>query len=407
MIQKIKNYYHLVVAILANLRFGFPSKRLTVIGVTGTDGKTTTVNLIYHMLNKCGFNASMISSVGAIINGKSYNVGFHVTNPTSWNLQKFIKMINKKKKGNILILEVTSHALDQYRNWGINFKVGVITNISREHLDYHKTYENYVKAKAKLLKLSKAAVINADDQSFPILSKMKFNKLITYGLKNNSDVNFENVNLRPSLPGKFNEYNFLAAVCAVKLLGLSTEQIKEAILDFKLPLGRFQEIYSNNFKYIIDFAHTPNSFFQLLQSLRPMIKGRIIHVFGSAGKRDKEKRPEMGKISSMFSNVIVLTAEDPRSEPIEKINSDIEKGISNKFKLLDYKKYSKDKKMNIYFKINNRKEAINFAVSIAEREDLVLSTGKGHEESMNLGHGEEQWSEYNVAINAIKNHEKN
>lgn len=407
MIRKIKNYLHYLIALLANVRFGFPAKDLCVIGVTGTDGKTTTVNLIYHILNKSGFNVSMISSVGAIINGKNYDTGFHVTNPSSWSLQKFIKMIKKNGEKNVLVLEVTSQGIDQYRNWGINFDIGVITNVTREHMDYHKTYENYVKTKVKLLKSSKVAIINIDDESYKLLSKVGFKKTITYGLNNNSDVNPKNVKINSNLPGEFNEYNFLASVAAVKLLNVSNEQIKRAISDFKLPTGRLQEIYSNSFKYIIDFAHTPNSFYQLLKSLRPDVKGRIIHVFGSAGKRDETKRPEMGRISSDFSDVIILTAEDPRNEPISKISSEIANGINHDFKLMDYEKYEKDPKKNIYFQIDNRKDAINFAVSIAEKEDLVISTGKGHEGSMNYGNGEEPWNELSVVDSAIKNNEEN
>jgi UDP-N-acetylmuramoyl-L-alanyl-D-glutamate--2,6-diaminopimelate ligase len=405
MFQILKNYYHLAIAVVSNLWFGFPSKGIKVIGVTGTDGKTTTVNLIYHILKSSGFNASMISSVGAIINGKNYGIGFHVTNPSSFSLQKFIKMIKKTGENDVLVLEVTSHALDQFRNWGIHFDVGVITNITREHLDYHKTYENYVKTKAKLLKMSDVSVINADDESFNMLSKMNFKKTIVYGIEKKADMNLKKLNIKFNLPGKFNEYNFLAAATASSLLGISREQIQKAMKNFKLPTGRMQEIYSNDFRYIIYFAHTPNKFFQLLKSLRPEVKGRIIHIFGSAGKRDETKRPEMGRISSQYSDVIILTAEDPRNEKIEKISSDIAKGIKN-FKQEDYKNYNQKQKKGIYFLINDRKEAIDFAVSIAQKGDLVISTGKGHEESMNYGKGEVSWSELEVACEAIKRHEK-
>src|SRR3989344_4592910 len=155
--QRIKNIYHLFNAFLANVWFGFPSRHLTVIGVTGTDGKTTTTSLIYHILHESGYNTSMISSVGAIIGGKKYDVGFHVTTPSPWALQKFIrKTIDVGSK--YLVLETTSHALDQHRVFGINYDVGVLTNVTHEHLDYHKTYENYARTKAKLLKMAKKAI---------------------------------------------------------------------------------------------------------------------------------------------------------------------------------------------------------------------------------------------------------
>jgi len=407
MIQRLKNYFHLLIALTANFWFGFPSRKMTVIGVTGTDGKTTTVNLIYHILNKSGFNASMISSVGAIINNKKYDVGFHVTSPSSWSLQRFIKMINRNKDKNVLIIEVTSHALDQYRTWGIKFDIAVITNITREHLDYHKTYENYVKTKTKLLKNAKITIANRDDESYKFLSKIDFKKLITYGLAKDAQVNLSTLDFQINLPGEFNKYNCLAAVAVAREIGIPMVKIRDAVSGFKLPEGRMDEIYKNSFSYIIDFAHTPNSFLQLLSSIRPDVKGRIIHVFGSAGKRDKSKRPLMGEISSKFSDVIILTAEDPRDESVSDISSDIEKGFEKEFTWINYKNYNQNgKRQKIYFKINDRKEAINFAVSIVSKGDLIISTGKGHEQSMNYGKEEEPWSEYKIAIEAISKYAK-
>jgi UDP-N-acetylmuramoyl-L-alanyl-D-glutamate--2,6-diaminopimelate ligase len=236
---------------------------------------------------------------------------------------------------------------------------------------------------------------------------MKFRKVVTFGLKENADVNSKKSTIKNNLPGKFNEYNFLAAKAAVELLGVTEKEIEKSISDFKLPQGRLQEIYSGKFKYIVDFAHTPNSFLQLLSFLRPEVKGRIIHVFGSAGKRDEEKRPKMGKISSSFADVIILTAEDPRNEPTSKISTEIATGIKRDFKLLTYKNYDLSQgKKKIFFEIDNRIQAINFAVSIAEKDDLVVSTGKGHEASMNYGKGEEPWNESEVALDAIKKYEK-
>lgn len=395
--QDFKNLYHLGMAFLANLWFGFPSHHLTVIGVTGTDGKTTTVSLIYHILKKSGENASMISSVGAVILGKNYDVGFHVTTPSPFALQRFLKRAVDKAGGkkNFLVLETTSHALDQYRVFGVKFTVGVVTNITHEHLDYHKTYKNYVTTKAKLLKMSKIAIVNRDDESYDSILKiknkiskihMKNKKWITYGLAKNADVNPKNFSFKTELIGEFNQYNILAASAACKALGLKDGEIKRGIASFQPPLGREEIVYKKDFIVMVDFAHTPNAFKMILQAVRPKTSGRLIHVFGSAGLRDVEKRPLMGKASSKYADIIILTAEDPRAESVEKINREIASGIKNKTLL----------------RIDDRKKAIEAAIKMAKKGDLVLITGKSHEKSINYGHGEEPWDEFLAVKKALK-----
>ena len=400
--QKTKNHYHLLRSIFSNVWYGFPSRNLIMIGATGTDGKTTTVNIIYHILNTGGLNPSMISSVGAVIDGKQYDLELHRTTPAAWGIQRFIKMA-KKAGSKYLVLETTSHALDQNRTWGINFEVGVLTNITQEHLDYHKTYENYVYAKAKLFKKSKKSIINKDDKSYKLLKNLNFSNLTTYGFSKDADVNPQNIGFDIKIPGDFNKYNALAAIASCRSLGISEEIIKKGIQSFELPIGRMEEIYKGNFRIMIDFAHTPNSFEKLLSAIREGTKGRIIHVFGSAGKRDFAKRPLMGKASSKYADIIILTAEDPRGESVDKINSDIEHGISSNFSYtdnIDYVDNSNNQK--IFFKIGDRNEAIKFAVGIAKKGDLVVCTGKSHERSMNYGKGEEPWDEFAVSRQALK-----
>ncbi len=393
--QRIKNVYHLLCAILANLWFGFPSERLIVIGVTGTDGKTTTTSLIYHILHKNGFNASMISSVGAIIGEKTYDVGFHVTTPSSFAIQRFIKKA-AESGSKFLVLETTSHALDQYRVFGIKYEIGVLTNVTHEHLDYHKTYENYVKTKAKLLRISKIAVVNRDDNSYKLIFNLKFliAKLVTYGMGKDADVNPYNFPFKSNLIGEFNKYNVLAGISACKALGISDKDIRKGIESFVPPKGREEIVYKKDFTVMIDFAHTPNAFKVILQAVRPIVKGRIIHVFGSAGLRDKTKRPLMGQMSSKYADVIVLTAEDPRTESIEKIIEEIEAGITNH-------------ELGVsLFKISDREKAIETAIKMARKNDFVIITGKSHEKSMNYGHGEESWDEYRTVSAAIKKKKK-
>lgn len=393
--QKTKNLYHLCVAVLANIFYGFPSRKLKVIGVTGTDGKTTTTSLIYHILKESGYNVSMISSVGAVICGKNYDVGFHVTTPSSFAVQKFMQKTLRKSdsKKSFMVLETTSHALDQHRTFGIKFDIGVLTNITHEHLDYHKTYTNYVKTKSKLLLRSKTAIVNMDDESYKIVNSklQKANrKQITYGMTKGADVNPIEFPFETKMIGKFNVYNSLAAIAVARELGIDDEKIRKAVLSFRPPAGREEIIYTNSFSVMIDFAHTPNAFEQILSAVKTETKGRIIHVFGSAGLRDKTKRPFMGEVSSKYADVIVLTAEDPRTENVEKIMSEIETGIKNH-----------ELGVNL-FKISDREAAIIKAIKMAQKGDIVIMTGKSHEKSMNYGYGEGPWDEYKTALKALK-----
>ncbi len=388
--QKTKNLYHLFVAVSSNILFHFPAKKLTIIGVTGTDGKTTTVNLIYHILKSSGKSVSMLSSVGAYIGGKEYDTGFHVTTPSPFSLQSFLRKA-VVAKSEYFVLEVTSHALDQHRIWGIPIKVGVLTNITHEHLDYHKTFENYLNTKLKLLQIADCDVVNRDDPSYKLLTRIKNSKSdsnwVTYGLSDNFRFDSE------VLLGDFNRSNALAAVSVCRVLGLSDKEIDMAIKTFKMPTGRLDYVYEKDFSVVIDFAHTPNAFEQLLSSLRPKVKGRLIHVFGSAGERDSEKRPLMGKVSSDYADILFLTSEDPRSEDANKIIDEIESGIKKK-----------DVKV---FKIADRKEAITAAIKMADKKDMVLITGKAHEKSMNYSGKEEPWDEYKIVAEALSNRGNN
>ena len=391
--QKTKNIYHLFVAIGAATWLGFPGKKLKVIGITGTDGKTTTVNLIFHILKTAGKNVSMISTVGANIHGEALPLGFHVTNPSSIPLQKFLrKAASEVLQDNYLVLEVTSHGLDQNRVWGIPFTIAGITNVTHEHLDYHKTYENYVKTKAKLLQMAPIAVINKDDSSFSLIKKQiddsPNKKVITYG-KTEGNITASDYSFASILPGEHNLYNVLLATAICKELGISVKDIEKGVKTFVLPKGRTEIVYDKDFRIMIDFAHTPNSFEKLLSWIRPQVKGKLIHVFGSAAKRDQTKRPEMGKFASMYDDVIVLTSEDPRDENPQHIMDQIEEGMQKKDHLEVYR-------------VADRQEAINQAIGLAKKGDWVLLTGKAHETSMNYGHGEEPWSEFEAVKIALK-----
>lgn len=402
MIRKIKNFIHAWKAEAAIFFYGRPAKKLFVIGITGTDGKTTTASLIYHILNSAGEKVSMITTLGAKIGENTYDTGFHTTTPSSFTLQKFVKRA-ADYGSRYLVLELTSHALDQNRAKGTQFGIGVLTNVTHEHLDYHKTYEQYLQAKTKLLKLSETSIVNLDDESYSLVSKeLKDKKVLTYSIdKKTADFNTNNIKINLPKPYGFNTQNFLAAIAAAKYIGISDKDIGSALQSFKLPQGRLEVVYDNDFRVIVDFAHTPNSIEKVLPQIKEKTKARLIHVFGAAGERDSSKRPLMGRASSRYADIILLTAEDSRSEKIENINSQIKEGIKG-FSFVDPDLFCDFNGKKICFEIPDRHEAINFAIDIAKRGDVIVVTGKGHEKSMNLGHGEIPWSEYEAIAAAIQ-----
>lgn len=382
-------------AILANLIYGFPSRGLKVIGVTGTDGKTTTVNMIYQILKAAGRKVSMISTINAVIGGKLMDTGFHVTSPDPFLLQKLIR--NAVDKGSkYIMLEVTSHALDQFRFWGIRWEIGVITNITHEHLDYHGTQTNYFNAKAKLIKNVDVAVLNRDEKHFSRLShvppfdktqgKHRMCKVISFGFSKFADFNPEKFPLKLKIPGDFNILNGLAAAAACSALGVNNKTIKSALANFQTLPGRMEEIRgSRGIRVVVDFAHTPNGLEQSLIALRSKVSpGRLISLIGAEGHRDIKKRPMMGEIAQKLSDIVIVTAVDPRGE-IREINKQIKKGAL---------KAGAKSGRNFYI-IPDRQKAINFAIrQLAQKGDIIGIFGKGHEKSMNMdGITEIPWSD--------------
>lgn len=383
----INYFYHLPKAILANIFYGFPTRGLIVIGITGTDGKTTTTNMIYQIIKAAGKKASMVSTINAVIAGQSYDTGFHVTSPDPLMVQKFAKEA-RDHGDEYLILEVTSHALDQFRFWGIKFDIGVITNITHDHLDYHGSWENYFQTKVKLIKNVKTAVLNQDEKHFDILAKKTSGKVISFGFSESADFNSVKFPLKMKMLGEYNLLNGLAAAAVAINLGIDRPIIKKTLENFSNLEGRMEEIKnSHGIKVIVDFAHTPNALQQALKTLKRETRGKLISVFGCAGLRDKQKRPLMGRISTSLANLTVITAEDPRGL-LSSINQQIVSGIDAKFK------QDRD-----YFVMGDREKAIEFAIKkLAKKGDTVGIFGKGHETSMNYdGRTEISWSDIKTA----------
>jgi len=345
---------------VASNYFKKPSQKLKVIGITGTKGKTTTAYFIYQMLSALGKKVGIVSTISAKIGAKNYDTGFHVTNPDCITLHR---LLNEMVKAGCqyAVLEVSSHGIDQQRIAGVEFLVGVLTNIAPEHLDYHKTFREYKRVKMEFLKSCKIKIIS------PKIPKIAI------------------------LPGIFNNLNADAAVDTIAALGLGRQKALSFVKRLRLPPGRLEEVKNKlGIKIIIDFAHTPDSFENVLAYLRSITTGRLIAVFGSAGERDPYKRPKMGKITSQLADIVILTAEDPRSERVSDINAQIKSGIAKQ-------------NMNKVFEVSDRPGAIEYAIKSAVVGDTIAFLGKGHEKSMNLGgKGETVWSELAQIKEALK-----
>lgn len=396
--QKIPNsilnaLIHLPKAITANFWFGFPSKKLKIIGVTGTDGKTTTVSMIHKILLDSGKKASMLSTIAAVIAGQKINTGYHVTTPNPFILQKMLKS-SVEHGDEFFVLEVTSHALDQFRVWGINFEIGIITNITPEHLDYHKTFENYFNAKAKLIENAKAAILNKDDPSFEKLSRLAKKQVISYSLYQDADFNPQIYPIQLQIPGEYNIYNALAAGAASSKLGIDFISSQNSLAEFGGVPGRMEEIKNNrNIRIFVDFAHTPNALEQSLKALKSITDGKLIAVFGASAERDKYKRPLMGKVAASLADTIILTDDDPRFEDRNKIINEIAEGALQ----------IKSKHNYQLLKQPDRGEAIKTAIHLAKEKDVVGIFGKGHEQSMSFKGIEKEWSDQMVILSLLDN----
>ena len=413
---------------LAAAFYDWPGRKLTVIGVTGTDGKTTTTNLIYQILAAAGLKAGMVSTVNAIIGDQVLDTGFHVTTPDAHDVQRYLAQMVEAGLTHV-VLETTSHGWAQYRVDASEFDIGVITNITHEHLDQHGSYENYRAAKARLFSsleqtLSKPqgnprlAVINRDDGSFEFLDGfIKTNKL-SYSLSAKADVCGENMEYGPSgisfdavskdwrvaiessLVGAYNVSNCLAALTAtIYGLGIKPQVAARGIAKLPGVPGRMERIeMGQNFTAIVDFAHTPNALKVTLEAAQALISGpspkfgrgagvrekpRVIAVFGSAGLRDKEKRRMMAEISAELADLTVLTAEDPRTESLRGILGEMAAGARSKG----------GREGETFWRVADRGEAIRFALSLACPGDIVLACGKGHEQSMCFGKVEHLWDD--------------
>lgn len=398
---------------LAAAFYGWPGSKLTVIGVTGTDGKTTTSNLLYQVFTAAGIRAGMVSTVNAVIGDEVLDTGFHVTTPDAPDVQLYLSKMVAAGMTHV-ILETTSHGLAQHRVDASQYDVGVITNITHEHLDQHGSFENYRAAKARLFQLLektapklggniRLSVLNRDDGSYDYLSQNAFGPQVCYGLSASADIRAESVRYTPqgicfeavgpsfripvtsSLVGEFNVSNCLAAfTVAVCALGINPETAARGLGELVGVPGRMERIdLGQQFTAIVDFAHTPNAIRVAINTVRRMTNKRVIAIFGSAGLRDKEKRRLMAEVAAELADVSILTAEDPRSESLMGILEEMAMGVRSKGGV----------EGKTFFRVPDRADAIRLGVRMAQPGDIVISCGKGHEQSMCFGNTEYDWDD--------------
>ncbi|HVI60593.1 MAG TPA: UDP-N-acetylmuramoyl-L-alanyl-D-glutamate--2,6-diaminopimelate ligase [Candidatus Saccharimonadales bacterium] len=411
----IEPFGHLVEAVIFNVLNGFPGRRLKVIGVTGTNGKTSTAYLIHKMLQSAGYNTGLMTTVAWGAGDDIRQQVEHYTNVPVPELMKRLKHL-RAAKVDWVVMEITSQGLAQHRTWGVPISVAVMTNVTHEHLDYHKTFERYRDAKRKLFQLAnknkkglRTGVVNAEDPSAELFAGDVHTPLL-YGVKK-GDIRAVHVKLSPAgvsyevehegktykihcnLPGSFNVSNSLAAVSVGIRLGLSQQQIEQGIAALAGVEGRMTRIdEGQDFDVIVDFAHTPDSFEKLFADLKPVVKGKLIVMFGSAGRRDEAKRAVQGELAGKYADEVVLTEEDDRDIDGLGIMDQIAGGAERAGKVRD-----KD-----LFLVPDRTEAIRFAVGRAHKGDTVLLLGKGHEKTIERADGEHAWDEIGAARAALK-----
>jgi len=399
---------HLLEAVAYNCLYGFPARGMKVIGITGTNGKTTTSFVVHRMLNEAGYKAGLMTTVAWAVGDEVQAQTQHMTNVPVPLLMKRLKQM-KAEGVEWLVLETTSHALAQHRTWGVPYSVAVLTNITHEHLDYHKTFERYVAAKQKLFELTQRnkkglqmGIANADDLHGASFASVTQNSIL-YGVEA-GEVQAKNIQLTADgiaydaeawgdtyritshLPGSFNVYNTLAAVCVGRAVGLTREQVEQGVAATRGVAGRMEMIAAGQpFAVVVDYAHTPDALENVLRALRESTKGTLRLVFGATGDRDKSKREPMGAVAAKAADRVYLTDDETYTEDPEAIRAAVLKGI--------VEAGGKDKTVVI----PDRMAAIRQAFSDAQPGDTVLLAGIGHQDYRAMGGEKMPWDEREVA----------
>lgn len=392
-VYKLKRVLHffktgLAEGLVAQFKTGFPDKKLVIIVITGTDGKTSTSTMTYSILKAAGFKVGLITTVAAYIGEEHVDTGFHVTAPQPTLLYAFMRRMVDAGYTH-LVLEMTSHGAYQFRNWGIAPYIAGLTNITHEHFDYHINYTEYVKAKLLLLNSAKHAFINADDQSYRFLKTAQWvtPRMETYSASDDLPKDVQHA-IEQRFPESYNRMNARLAVKIAQKLGCGEKSVIQGIEEYAGVPGRMELVAQRPVRVIVDFAHTPQALKSVLTAVRERYpQGKLIAVFGCAGLRDASKRPEMGAIASELADKVVITAEDPRTEDIWGIIRQIKGGVTQHNKIVT---------------IIDRYNAIHQAITkYARKGDTVVICGKGHEQSMCFGTTEYAWSDQTAVARVL------
>ena len=395
--------------------YDYPARKLRIIGITGTNGKTTTSYLIRAILRNAGFKVGLIGTIQIMIEDEVLPI--HNTTPDIIDLQAILAKMQEKGM-DYVVMEVSSHALALNRVAGCEFDTAVFTNVTQDHLDFHKTFDNYIDAKSKLFtsltaptnfKENKTAVINLDDAASTVMLEKSKCKTISYAIHQKSDLkaeninvlangakfsiqsNFANLDLNLRITGIFNVYNVMGAVGAALAEGITADTIKQTLEEFESVPGRFELVdEGQNFSVIVDYAHTPDGLENILKTARQIAKKHIITVFGCGGDRDRTKRPIMGRIAAKLSDIVIATSDNPRTEDPEFILSQVEEGV---LEAIGDKRHKK---------IMDRKSAIKEAISMATEGDIVIIAGKGHENYQILKDETIHFDDKEVARDALR-----
>jgi len=376
------SFYHFILAFLGALIYRFPSKKIKVVGITGTNGKTTTTEMIFKILKEAGFKVALLNSVSFKIGEKREQNKLRMTMPGRFFIQRFLrKALNQKCQ--VAILEVTSEGIKQHRHKFIDFNVAIFLNLAPEHIEAHGSFEKYREAKGKLFQATKEIhIINIEDKEAHYFLQFPAQKKITFGLEK-GNFNLKNTKIQLKLLGKFNYYNALAAFSLASSLGIKKEIILKALSEFKGVEGRMEIVISKPFKVIVDYAFTPNALEKVYQEISLKFKtqdSKLICVLGACGGgRDKWKRPVLGKIAKRYCDEIIITNEDPYDEDPWQIIEEVALGTKGKA-----------------IKILERREAIRKALELAKEKDIVIITGKGCEPSICIRGKKIPWDDRKV-----------